>query len=111
MEAPPRFRILDVAGGLVLGVHTDDMDVESVVVYELEGDATGQRDAVELPEATSATRAVAETDGAAADQEPTKWWVSIDVDGGSRATPWAMPILPPQVRPRRWPTSRATSEV
>ena len=83
VEAPPRFRILDVAGGLVLGVHTDDMDVESVVVYELEGDATGQRDAVELPEATSANSAVAETDGAAADQEPTKWWVEIDVDEGN----------------------------
>ena len=83
VEAPPRFRILDVAGGLVLGVHTDDMDVESVVVYELEGDATGQRDAVELPEATSAKSAVAETDGAAADQEPTNWWVEIDADEGN----------------------------
>ena len=83
VEAPPRFRILDVAGGLVLGVHTDDMDVESVVVYALEGDATGQRDAVELPEATSATSAVAETDGAAADPEPTEWRVDIDVDEGN----------------------------
>lgn len=35
VEAPPRFRILDVAGGLVLGVRLDDMDVENVVVYEL----------------------------------------------------------------------------
>ena len=35
VEAPPRFRILDVAGGLVLGVQLDDMDVENVVVYEL----------------------------------------------------------------------------
>ena len=35
VEAPPRFRILDVAGGLVLGVELDDMDVENVVVYEL----------------------------------------------------------------------------
>ena len=83
VEAPSRFRILDVAGGLVLGVHRDDMDVESVVVYELEGDTTGQRDAVELPEATSAKSAAAETDGAAADQEPTKWWVKIDVDEGN----------------------------
>ena len=83
VEAPSRFRILDVAGGLVLGVHRDDMDVESVVVYELEGDTTGQRDAVELPEATSAKSAVAETDGAAADQEPAKWWVEIDVDEGN----------------------------
>ena len=37
VEAPPRFRILDVAGGLVLGVELDDVDVESVVVYELLG--------------------------------------------------------------------------
>jgi len=37
VEAPPRFRILDVAGGLVLGVQLDDMDVENVVVYELVG--------------------------------------------------------------------------
>ena len=34
VEAPPRFRILDVAGGLVLGVLRDEMDVENVVVYE-----------------------------------------------------------------------------
>ena len=32
---PPRFRILDVTGGLVLGVLRDEMDVESVVVYEV----------------------------------------------------------------------------
>ncbi|WP_419936172.1 hypothetical protein [Candidatus Palauibacter sp.] len=32
---PPRFRILDVTGGLVLGVLRDEMDVESVVVYGL----------------------------------------------------------------------------
>ena len=37
VEAPPRFRILDVAGGLVLGVEQDEMDVVSVVVYELIG--------------------------------------------------------------------------
>ena len=37
VEAPPRFRILDVTGGLVLGVELDEMDVESVVVYELVG--------------------------------------------------------------------------
>ena len=37
VEAPPRFRILDVAFGLVLGVELDEMDVESVVVYELAG--------------------------------------------------------------------------
>ena len=35
VEAPPRFRILDVAHGLVLGVQLDEMDVENVVVYEL----------------------------------------------------------------------------
>ena len=33
VETPPRFRILDVSGGLVLGVLRDDMDVENVVVY------------------------------------------------------------------------------
>lgn len=37
VETPPRFRILDVAAGLVLGVELDEMDVESVVVYELTG--------------------------------------------------------------------------
>ena len=37
VEAPPRLRILDVADGLVLGVQLDDMDVESVAVYELAG--------------------------------------------------------------------------
>ena len=35
VEAPPGLRILDVAHGRVLGVVSDDMDVESVVVYEL----------------------------------------------------------------------------
>lgn len=40
VEAPPRFRILDVAGGLLLGVQLDDMDVENVVVYELVGDGS-----------------------------------------------------------------------
>ena len=35
VEAPPGLRILDVAGGLVLGVLRDEMDVQSVVVYEL----------------------------------------------------------------------------
>ena len=37
VEASPRFRILDVAAGLVLGMEVDEMDVESVVVYELGG--------------------------------------------------------------------------
>ena len=35
VETPPRFRILDVTGDLVLGVLRDDLDVENVVVYEL----------------------------------------------------------------------------
>lgn len=34
---PPRFRILDVTGGLVLGVLRDEMDVQNVVVYEVVG--------------------------------------------------------------------------
>ena len=37
VNVPPGFRILDVAGGLVLGMELDEMDVESVVVYELVG--------------------------------------------------------------------------
>ena len=32
---PPKFRILDVTGELVLGVLRDEMDVENVVVYGL----------------------------------------------------------------------------
>ena len=35
VEVPPRFRILDVAHGLVLGFQLGEMDVESAVVYEL----------------------------------------------------------------------------
>lgn len=35
VDAPPGLRILDVAAGRVLGVVKDEMDVESVVVYEL----------------------------------------------------------------------------
>ncbi len=35
VETPPGLRILDVAGGLVLGVLGDGMGVKSVVVYEL----------------------------------------------------------------------------
>ncbi len=35
VEAPVGFRILDVAGGLVLGVQTDETRRESVVVYDL----------------------------------------------------------------------------
>ena len=35
VEAPPRLRILDVAGGLVLGLLRDETDAHSVVVYEL----------------------------------------------------------------------------
>ncbi len=33
VEALCRFRILDVAGRLVLGVLRDEMDVENIVVY------------------------------------------------------------------------------
>ena len=43
VEAPPGFRILDVAGGLVLGVELDEVDVESVVVYELVDTASRRR--------------------------------------------------------------------
>ena len=35
VETPPRFRILDVTGTLVLGVLRNDLDVENVVVYKL----------------------------------------------------------------------------
>ena len=35
VEAPPNFRLLDVAHGLVLGVQLDELGVESVVLYEL----------------------------------------------------------------------------
>ena len=35
VETPPRFRILDVTGALVLGVLRDDLDIQDVVVYEL----------------------------------------------------------------------------
>ena len=35
VETPPRFRILDVSGALVLGVLRDDLDIQNVVVYEL----------------------------------------------------------------------------
>jgi hypothetical protein len=35
VQMPPRFRLLDVAGGRVLGVQLDELDVEHVVVYEL----------------------------------------------------------------------------
>ena len=37
VETPRRFRVLDVAEGLVLGVLRDEMDVENVAVYELVG--------------------------------------------------------------------------
>jgi len=37
VETPPRFRILDVTAGLVLGVLRDEMDVQSVVVVEVVG--------------------------------------------------------------------------
>jgi len=41
VETPPRFRILDVTGGLVLGVLRDEMDVQNVVVYEVTGRSRG----------------------------------------------------------------------
>jgi len=41
---PVTFDIVDVTGGLVLGVLRDEMDVENVVVYRLEG-----RPALRLP--------------------------------------------------------------
>lgn len=37
VDGPPNFRILDVGWGRVLGVVRDEMDLESVVVYELVG--------------------------------------------------------------------------
>lgn len=37
LDVPDGLRILDVAGGRVLGVAKDEMDVESVAVYELVG--------------------------------------------------------------------------
>ena len=43
VATPPRFRILDVAGGLVLGVLRDEMDVETVVVYGLAAGASSAR--------------------------------------------------------------------
>lgn len=36
VEAPPHFRLLDVRSGRVLGVLTDEMGVESVVVFSIE---------------------------------------------------------------------------
>ena len=36
VECPPRFRVLDVAGNRVLGVMLNDLDIESVAVFELE---------------------------------------------------------------------------
>ena len=43
VETPRRLRILDVTGGLVLGVLRDEMDVEHVVVYELAGGSSPGR--------------------------------------------------------------------
>ena len=88
---PPGFRIPGPAAGLVLGVHRDDTDVESVVVYELAG-AEGQPAAggsiaqmagADLTGATSATRAIAETDASAPDREPAGWRVETGVGGGN----------------------------
>lgn len=38
VEVSPGFRVLHVAGGLVLGVLKDERDVEIVAVYKLVGD-------------------------------------------------------------------------
>jgi len=43
VETPPRFRILDVTGGLVLGVLRDEMDVENVVVNAVVGGPSATR--------------------------------------------------------------------
>ena len=43
VETPPRFRILDVTEGLVLGVLRDEMDVENVVVHEVVGGPSATR--------------------------------------------------------------------
>ena len=43
VETPPRFRILDVTGDLVLGVLRDDLDIQDVVVYELLSTRPGGR--------------------------------------------------------------------
>ena len=43
VETPPRFRILDVTGGLVLGVLRGEMDVQNVVVYEAVGEPPATR--------------------------------------------------------------------
>ena len=39
VDGPARFRILDIAGGRVLGVQLDEMDGETVAVYELVGNS------------------------------------------------------------------------
>ena len=62
VEAPPGFRVLDVAAGLVLGMEVDEVDVERVVVYEFVADVrhVGQPMLVErarpFPESTIAHR-------------------------------------------------------
>ena len=43
VDTPPRFRILDVTGGLVLGVLRDEMDLENVVVYGLDKESSVER--------------------------------------------------------------------
>ena len=62
VEAPPGFRVLDVAAALVLGMEVDEVDVERVVVYEFVADVrhVGQPMLVErarpFPESTIAHR-------------------------------------------------------
>ena len=90
-EAPPGFRIPGAAGGLVLGVHRHDTDAESVVVHELAGGegqpaaggSIAQMAGADLTGATSATRAIAETDASAPDREPAGWRVETGVGGGN----------------------------
>ena len=43
VETPPRFRILDVAGGIDAGGARDEMDVENVVVFEVVGGPSATR--------------------------------------------------------------------
>ncbi len=43
VETPPRFRVLDVAHGLVLGVVRDEFDVENVAVHRLAAGSSADR--------------------------------------------------------------------
>ena len=41
LELPTRFRVLDIKGSRVLGVLKDELDVESVAVYEIRMEPLG----------------------------------------------------------------------